>query len=89
MLTSSGEPRHGQSRQVVDSVFSYDFNNGNQKNAKIKPETLMIYIPGVQYKFFFPRYSITPVDLGLTAEAGRHIMAASLLGGIEGQVLHQ
>ena len=49
----------------------------------------MIHVPDIKAELLFPGDGIASIDLGPAAEAGLHIEAASLLGRVKREVLHQ
>ena len=49
----------------------------------------MIYVPDVELEFLLPGDGVAAVALGPAGDAGAHFVAAGLLRGVEGKVLHE
>lgn len=89
MGRAAGERHHRGLAGGADALTADHFPDGEQKDARIEPEALVVDVPYVEAEFLLPGEGIAAVDLGPAAEAGHHVVAAGLLRGIQGQVLHQ
>jgi len=86
---SPSEWRHCRLPGRTDVLAADHLPDREQKDAQIQPEALVIHIPDIKPELFLPGDGIAAIDLGPATEARLHIVAASLLPGIQRQVLHQ
>ena len=82
------EKGHSGITRCAYAFAAYHLPYGEQKDANIEPEALVVDVPHVEAELLLPGDGIAAIDLAPAAEAGLHIVTAGLLGGIEGQVLH-
>ena len=74
---------------MADTLAPQDLDSGHAQYPEVKPQRLMLGIPDIKRKLFFPGYGISPVNLRPPGYAGLHLMPARLLRGVPAKILHE
>ena len=88
-FSSAHEFGGGGAAGGADAFALEDFSNRHEYDLDIQPEGAVIDVPHVEGELVLPGEGVAPVHLCPAGDAGQHLVAARLLGGVAVEVLHQ
>src|SRR5262245_29626724 len=89
LAAAAGEARHRRVSRAVDAFCAQYAQQRERDDPEVQPERAVVDVPDVEPESVLPGLVVAPVDLCPAGDPGANLVAARLLGRVQGQILDE